>query len=357
MACTDLNVTTSMDETIMVKGCLGLLPCGRRSKASGKKSSSAAGDKATKGRSAPVPAVSSPTKVAKPSAAVLPSPRHSLPHNPKKTEEITKNSTANVNSKPSLHDAVKGQLQLGFHVDGQTILVQIFEAKNLKLRSPFCPGDACYVAVELVSKTEENKRQTTKSVSDMSPIFNEEFVLRMKTGSNESARLVISVYKTNSTTGCDEMIGCMSFGISGLQEKCTSNMDVYYLLSRPLGDEEAPENEPGQALEPSRQHVRCKQSVLPDEQANQLTVSENNQQKQQQQQHERCIQATTDAVQKVQKRFPIHRANRFDNRGNRLRLLGCYLRIDVVVPNGGFQPQQLLPTPPQQHHQALNAAS
>ena len=233
MACTDLNVTTSMDETIMVKGCLGLLPCGRRSKASGKKSSAASGDKATKGRSAPVPVVSSP-KVAKPSAAVLPSPRHSLPQNPKKTEEI-KNSTANVNSKPSLHDAVKGQLQLGFHVDGQTILVQIFEAKNLKFRSPFCPGDACYVAVELVSKTEDNKRQTTKSVSDMSPIFNEEFVLRMKTGSNESARLVISVYKTNSTTGCDEMIGCMSFGISGLQEKCTSNMDVYYLLSRPLG--------------------------------------------------------------------------------------------------------------------------
>ena len=227
-----MNVTTSMDETIMVKGCLGLLPCGRRSKASGKKSSSAAGDKASKGRSVPVIAVSSP-QVAKPSAAVLPSPRHSLPENPKKTEELIKSAT-NVNSKPSLHDAVKGQLQLGFHVDGQTILVQVFEAKNLKFRSPFCPGDACYVAVELVSKTEENKRQTTKSVSDMSPIFNEEFVLRMKTGSNESARLVISVYKTNST-GSDEMIGCMSFGISGLQEKCTSNMDVYYLLSRPLG--------------------------------------------------------------------------------------------------------------------------
>ena len=228
-----MNVTTSMDETIMVKGCLGLLPCGRRSKSSGKKSSSAAGDKATKGRSDPVIAVSSP-QVAKPSAAVLPSPRHNLPQNPRKTEELKKSAT-NVNSKPSLHDAVKGQLQLGFHVDGQTILVQIFEAKNLKFRSPFCPSDACYVAVELVSKTEENKRQTTKSVSDMSPIFNEEFVLRMKTGSNDSARLVISVYKINSAAGSDEMIGCMSFGISGLQEKCTSNMDVYYLLSRPLG--------------------------------------------------------------------------------------------------------------------------
>ena len=140
MACTDLNVTTSMDETIMVKGCLGLLPCGRRSKASGKKSSSAAGDKTTKGRSAPVPAVSSPTKVAKPSAAVLPSPRHSLPQNQKKTEEITKNSTANINSKPSLHDAVKGQLQLGFNVDGQTILVQIFEAQESEIPVSVLPG-------------------------------------------------------------------------------------------------------------------------------------------------------------------------------------------------------------------------
>ena len=83
-----MNVTTSMDETIMVKGCLGLLPCGRRSKASGKKSLSAAGDKATKGRSAPVPAVSSPTKVAKPAAAV---PTLTASKSPTEPEENRRN--------------------------------------------------------------------------------------------------------------------------------------------------------------------------------------------------------------------------------------------------------------------------
>ena len=234
MDCTRLNLTTTMDETIMVKGCLGLLPCGKRGKSSGKKSAAAAEKKGPKDRSAPVSA--SPVKAVKPSVAVLPSPRHNnnnIPRN-KKIDEL-KGNTVNAHSKPSFHDAVKGQLQLGFHVDGQAILVQIFEAKNLKFRSPFCPGDSCYVAVELVSKTEENKRQTTRPVSEVNPIFNEEFVLRMKNRSNDSARLVISVYKTTNSTGCDEMIGCMSFGVSGLQEKCTSNMDVYYLLSRPLG--------------------------------------------------------------------------------------------------------------------------
>ena len=236
MACTDMNSTTSMDETVMVKGCLGLLPCGKRSKTSGKKTSAATERKTTKTRNPPV-SVCSP-KATKPSAAVLPSPRHNLPviqrHNQQELKPTT-TSTTTSSSKHSRMDAIKGQLQLGFHVDGATILVQVFEAKNLKFRSPFLVGDGCYVAVELVSKSEENKRQTTKAVFDTSPIFNEEFILRMKTGSNDSARLVISVYKTNSSSGSDEMVGCMSFGISGLQEKCTSNTDTYYLLNRTLG--------------------------------------------------------------------------------------------------------------------------
>ena len=232
MGCTDMNNTTSMDETIMVKGCLGRLPCtrpGRSSKSAGKKAAVPA-EKDTKAlNSAPAPA--SP-KASKPSAAILPSPRQNLPQHLHQGPEL-KSSTSS-DPKPYRQDAIKGQLQLGFYVDGPSILVQIFEAKNLKFRSPFTVGDSCYVSVELVSKSEENKRQTTKAVFDQSPIFNEEFILRMKNGSNESARLVISVYKT-STNGCDEMIGCMSFGISGLQEKCTSNTDTYYLLNRTLG--------------------------------------------------------------------------------------------------------------------------
>ena len=226
-----MNNTTSMDETVMVKGCLGLLNCGKKGKASGKKTTAAAEGKDTNARN-PV-TVCSP-KATKPSAAVLPSPRHNLPQI-QRQELKPINTTTTSTSKLSRQDAIKGQLQLGFHVDGATILVQVFEAKNLKFRTPFTVGDGCYVAVELISKSEESKRQTTKAVLEKSPVFNEEFVLRMKNGSNESARLIISVYKTNSSNGSDEMAGCMSFGIAGLQEKCTSNTDTYYLLNRTLG--------------------------------------------------------------------------------------------------------------------------
>ena len=49
-----------------------------------------------------------------------------------------------------------------------------------------------------------------------------------------SSRLVISSHKL-SPTGYKELIGCMSFGVSSLLQKSSSNTDTYYLLNRAIG--------------------------------------------------------------------------------------------------------------------------
>ena len=67
--------------------------------------------------------------------------------------------------------------------------------------------------------------------------MNDLFSLCSEQYSSES-RLVISLYKSNSS-GCDEMVGCMSFGLSNLLLKYSSHpeasADSYILLNRTLG--------------------------------------------------------------------------------------------------------------------------
>ncbi|XP_041643421.1 regulator of G-protein signaling 3-like [Cheilinus undulatus] len=122
----------------------------------------------------------------------------------------------------------RGQLRLSITPEAGQLIIDIYKAKGLLGKSQW----SCDSYVKLVVSSEDDrsiKMKTPTVLSNKNPEYNHSFILCISDNILRS-RLLVSVFNR-----CNQLIGCMSFGIGSLVSSSKPVSGWFYLLGEDFG--------------------------------------------------------------------------------------------------------------------------
>ena len=143
-------------------------------------------------------------------------------------------SVCSTNRVQKMYQVYTGQIHLSIIARNKTMKIKVNEAKDLPLRDTKAQG--VFVKVCIQGKPSRRKLRKTATVyGSSSPSFDKEFSYDLKK-KDYAKRLIVTVYRQESNSKTNKLIGCTSYSIQNILKMRTLVDGWYYLLSENLGE-------------------------------------------------------------------------------------------------------------------------